>query len=205
VPPINVALVGMTGVGKSTLVNILKLEGSLAVDAQVNNDTDPCTLEATRYEVVEAGTTYHIWDTRGLNEASKKGFIKRCFPSSWTTPEADRQLENLLSGEPKIDVVLFCIRIDKIRTLEHWEMHTKIDIPPNMKVAVVVTQMEGDIGSSQWKETCKDTAKLTTKGVILDTDLMEGVPKFKNLQEQDAKDCRVNILDLISRCQSRGC
>ncbi|KAF9223728.1 hypothetical protein BS17DRAFT_671025, partial [Gyrodon lividus] len=67
----NVALAGATGVGKSTLVNILK--GSMV--AKANYESGPCTTKATRYEVVEAGTTYCIHDTRGLNEASVQGAI----------------------------------------------------------------------------------------------------------------------------------
>ncbi|KIK91380.1 hypothetical protein PAXRUDRAFT_830900 [Paxillus rubicundulus Ve08.2h10] len=188
---INVALVGMTGVGKSTLVNILK--GSEV--AEVNNDSKPCTLGATCYEVVESGTTYHIWDTRGLNEASWRRF--NWFP--WVSLDANAQLKNLLSGgqkgSPEIDLVLLCVGGEKIGIQAHWEAYTKI--PTSIKVAVVVTRM-GDIGSSQWRQTCKDTAKL--KGIELDTNVMEGVPKFRDLQEQKARDCRDKILALISRC-----
>ncbi|KAF8844616.1 hypothetical protein BDN67DRAFT_977911 [Paxillus ammoniavirescens] len=191
---INVALVGITGVGKSTLVNILK--GSEV--ARANNDTNPCTLEATPYEVVDSGTTYRIWDTRGLNEASWKVFS--WLP--WVSNDANAQLKNLLRGNnsTKIDVVLLCIERAKIQIASHWGVHT--EIPTNIKVAVVVTRMGiGDIGSSEWKGTCKDAAN--RKGVVLNTNLVEGVPMFtgRDFQEQKIKDCRGKILALISRCR----
>ncbi|KIJ18959.1 hypothetical protein PAXINDRAFT_166876 [Paxillus involutus ATCC 200175] len=186
---INVALVGMTGVGKSTLINILK--GSEVAEA--NNDVKPCTLKATCYEVGDSETgTYHIWDTRGLNEASSKrpGLL------SWVFNDANAQLKNVLSDK-NINVVLLCIEWEKIGIAAHREVHTKI--PTDIKVAVVVTRMGKELEDIEWKETCKGTAG--PKQVVFDTNLMEGVPTFKNLQEQKMKVCRGKILALISRCR----
>ncbi|KIK99588.1 hypothetical protein PAXRUDRAFT_822583 [Paxillus rubicundulus Ve08.2h10] len=201
--PINVALVGKTGAGKSTLVNVLK--GSAV--AEVNNNAMPCTPHPICYEVEEAGTTYHIWDTKGLSEASEEAattpldrFLK--FFAGIISPDADRQLKNFLRGKnPKINLILLCVDSSKIGTKAQWKIYTKVRTTKKAKMAVVVTRM-GDGESSEWKKICEDTAQYHCR-VTLDANFMEAVPIVTDLQDQRVQDCRDNIMKLISRCQSK--
>ncbi|KAG6374364.1 hypothetical protein JVT61DRAFT_4398 [Boletus reticuloceps] len=111
---LHVAIVGNTGVGKSTLVNVLKGDEI----AEVNNDVKPCTTRKKEYEVVDGNTTYHIWDTRGLNEASEKEVLPiRILKFARILPDADRELKRFLRGrEPSVDLVLLCIDAKKTRS-----------------------------------------------------------------------------------------
>ncbi|KIJ13413.1 hypothetical protein PAXINDRAFT_13750 [Paxillus involutus ATCC 200175] len=197
---VNVAIVGKTGVGKSTLVNVL--QG--CEDAKANNDARPCTAQATCHKVVEDGTTYHIWDTRGLNEASEEAAtrpLERLLRFFGVSPDADSRLKKFLLGkDPKIDLVLLCIDGSKIAVKTQWKTYTKLPVK-KIRVAVVVTRMrDGDISNSEWKKTCQDAAKGIVRGSI-DVSLMEGVPTFTDIQDQKVKDCRVKIFTLISRCR----
>ncbi|KAF8843721.1 hypothetical protein BDN67DRAFT_113856 [Paxillus ammoniavirescens] len=137
-PTINVAVVGITGAGKSTLVNVLK--GSH--DAEANNDVEPCTIKTTPYEVVEAEATYRIWDTRGLHEPSQEAAttpLQRFLNFFRISPDADHQLKKFLRGtDPKINLVLLCIDGSKIAVKTHWKVYTKVHVK-RIKVAVVVT------------------------------------------------------------------
>ncbi|KAH0833073.1 P-loop containing nucleoside triphosphate hydrolase protein [Lanmaoa asiatica] len=196
---LHVALVGMTGVGKSTLVNVLKGEEK----AEVNNNVRPCTTRTIQYEVVEGGTRYYIWDTRGLNEASEQAAVPtRFLRFVGIVPNAERELKKLLRGEdPRVNLVLLCIDAKKIRVKDHWKNYNKIyaDLcERKLKVAVVVTQMgERDFRGTEWKRTCEVTAK----GVVEefpDARLMEAVPKFEELDDPRLKECKSRILGLIS-------
>ena len=115
----HVALVGMTGVGKSTLVNVLKGEEV----AKADNNVKPCTTQAMKYELVERGIEYRIWDTRGLNEASE-GALVRLGKFCRILPDADRELKKLLRGnDPRFNLVLLCIDAKKIRVNVHWKVY----------------------------------------------------------------------------------
>ena len=197
-PIVHVALVGVTGVGKSTLVNVLM--GKAAAEA--NNNVRPCTTRATRYEVVEGGTTYCIWDTRGLNEGSEATLPIRVLRLANIVPDSNRELKRLLRGKnPRVDLVLLCIEAKKIRVKVHWKIYNKIYVDfckSEKKVAVVVTQMgEKDFRGSEWKRQCA----LTARGVVEEfpnAGLMEAVPRFEELDDSRVKDCRDRILGLIS-------
>lgn len=193
----HVALVGTTGVGKSTLVNVLKGKEI----AEVNNNVRPCTTRAMQYEVIEGGTKYCIWDTRGLNEASQ-GVPTRALKFFKILPDADRELKKLLRGNnPRFNLVVLCIDAKKIRVDVHWKLFNLIYADfcqRRLKVAVVATQMgERDFRGAEWKRTCKDTAK----GVVEefpDERLMEAMPKFEELDDPRVKECKSRILTLIS-------
>ncbi|KAF9245015.1 hypothetical protein BU15DRAFT_71366 [Melanogaster broomeanus] len=75
---------GETGVGKSSIINLI-----LGVDnrATTSRDAAPCTTGFTPYDVALWGTTYRLWDTPGLNEASRFKF---------SVPPSERALKKFL-------------------------------------------------------------------------------------------------------------
>lgn len=195
----NVAIVGNTGVGKSTLVNVLKGERIAAVD----NNVRPCTTRTMSYDVVEGGTRYRIWDTRGLNEGSEKSApITGLLRLLGVLPDAEREVRKFLRGRnPSVNFVLLCIDARKIKVEVHWKIYNKIYVDfceRGVKVAVVVMQLgERDIRSSEWKRTCQ----VTSGGIVdnfPDARWMEAVPRFDELSDPSVKDCRGRILRLIS-------
>ncbi|KAF9243441.1 hypothetical protein BU15DRAFT_42833, partial [Melanogaster broomeanus] len=199
---INVALVGTTGVGKSTLVNVLK--GSKI--AETSNDAEPRTSEPARYEVEGAGIC--IWDTRGLDEASEgaaKSALKGFLRFFRIIPDADHELKNFLCGkQPEINLVLFCMERSKIEVEAHWKTYNKIRVDfckKGITVGVVVTRMDDaeihDQGS-MWKSKCRSTAQRVVKKLLVpDLNLIEAVPKFTELEDEEVKDCKKRILKLI--------
>ncbi|KAF8121740.1 P-loop containing nucleoside triphosphate hydrolase protein [Boletus edulis] len=203
---LHVAIVGNTGVGKSTLVNVLKGDEI----AEVNNDVKPCTTRKKEYEVVDGNTTYHIWDTRGLNEASEKEVLPiRILKFARILPDADRELKRFLRGkEPSVDLVLLCIDAKKTKVEVHWKIFDKVYVDfceEGLKVAVVVTRLkEKDFSGpgSEWKGTCKGTAKKVVKE-FPDMSLIEAVPEFGELSDKSVNECRGRILTLISKACSR--
>ncbi|KAG9315023.1 P-loop containing nucleoside triphosphate hydrolase protein [Chiua virens] len=192
----HVALVGKTGVGKSTLVNVLKGEQV----AEVNNNVRPCTTQPMSYEVVEGDARYCIWDTRGLEEASEQSGISRMLKLARMVPDAERGLKNFLCGDnPRIDLVLLCIDAKKIRVNIHWKIYNKIytDLcEKRLRVAIVVTHMcERDFGG--WKTTCEVAAR----GVVDEfptASLMEAVPMFEGPGDPRVEECKRRIMGLIS-------
>jgi len=194
---IHVALIGVTGVGKSSIVNVLTGKAI----AQVDNGVKPCTTKAKGYEVVKADTTYCIWDTRGLNEG--KELEKGSLASSWMGQllgfDAESKLKKLLHDKNP-DLALLCVDAKKTGNSDHWSIYDNIfaNLPERMKVAVVVTRLRGgDLQDSTWKERCEANAR----GVFKEfpgASMIEGVPEFNKLDDQEVKDSRDRILTLIS-------
>jgi len=194
---IHVAFIGETGAGKSSIVNLLTGKEI----AQVNNDREPCTIKAAaEYKVVKADTIYHIWDTRGLNLGKEPGKVSfaRMGQKLGFIHNAESELKKLLHDQTP-DLVLLCIDARKISISDHWSMYGDIfaSLRKRMKVAVVVTRLE-DLQGSAWKERYEAMAR----GVFWEfpgASMIEGVPKFEELDDQDLKDCRDRILTLISK------
>ena len=198
----HVALVGVTGVGKSTIVNVLA--GSNR--ANVTNDATPCTARPGRYDIEEEGVSYTLWDTRGLNEATEQeatGPIVRFLRLLRVVPDADHELRKFLRGKnPKIHLILFCIEAEKIRVEAQWKNYDKIYVKfckRKIKVAVVVTRMDWNTRDTDWKGTCEGMAREVV-GESLDARLVEAVPTFERLE--DTTDCRSKILRLVSNFSS---
>ena len=197
-PTKHVALVGVTGVGKSTIVNVLT--GSNR--ANVTNDVTPCTVRPDRYDIEEEGINYTLWDTRGLNEATEQeatGPIARFLRLLRVVPDADHDLRKFLRGKnPKIHLIVFCIEAKKIRVDAQWKNYDKIYAKfckRRIKVAVVVTRLDWNIRNTDWKATCEGMAREVV-GESLDARLVEAVPTFERLE--DTRDCRSKILRLVS-------
>jgi len=197
-PSKHIALVGVTGVGKSTIVNVLT--GSNR--ASVTNDVKPCTARPDRYGIQEEGVNYTLWDTRGLNEATEQeamGPITRFLRLLRVVPDADHELRKFLRGKnPRINLILFCIEAEKIRVDAQWKNYDKIYVKfckRKIKVAVVVTRMDWNTRNTDWKGTCEGMAR-DVVGESLDARLVEAVPTFEKLE--DTGDCRSKILRLVS-------
>jgi len=198
----HVALVGVTGVGKSTLVNVL-------VDsyhAKVNNDAEPCTTERESYNTEFGGTRFTLWDTRGLNEPREKEVtsplarFRRIFRMR---PSEDRELQTFLRGNnPAINIVLFCIEAKDIRGRSQWKSYGKVYkkfCKKKVKIVVVVTKLDEKTHGIDWKNTCMLKAREVARGSPGSEGSIEAVPELHQKPE-DMRDCqcRDDILRLLS-------
>ena len=70
----NIIIFGETGVGKSSLVNMLVSEG--APRANVSSQALGCTFASLPYLIKLSEQEYRIWDTAGLNEGTYSSPLK---------------------------------------------------------------------------------------------------------------------------------
>ncbi|KAH0831380.1 hypothetical protein J3R83DRAFT_14043 [Lanmaoa asiatica] len=109
----NVLVVGETGVGKSSIINLIARQSLADVSAGVSVGTTGCTTEAAPYDVVLTDhqgldCPIHLFDTVGLNEpsVSKDDYL--------TAVEKAYVLITELRCRGGIHLLLFCVRGDKI-------------------------------------------------------------------------------------------
>ncbi|KAF9222626.1 hypothetical protein BS17DRAFT_172839 [Gyrodon lividus] len=98
----NVIFIGDTGSGKSSIINLIAGDGLAAISSGV----PACTTRITHYDVPLWGRTYRLWDTPGLNEASRFGF-------TFSTPASETLLKAFIRErylKREIDLVVFCVR-----------------------------------------------------------------------------------------------
>ncbi|KAI6030463.1 P-loop containing nucleoside triphosphate hydrolase protein [Pisolithus orientalis] len=102
----NIVFAGETGVGKSSLINLLfDLEVS-----PTSNDILGVTDERKRFIAVQDGDVYRLWDTPGLNEGTHGNVLTR---------QAMKELESLfkeLEAVGDVHLLVFCFRFTKYFT-----------------------------------------------------------------------------------------
>lgn len=105
--PLNVLIIGETGVGKSSVVNLIAGE----VRAEVSPDCDVCTTKTTRYDITIGSMSLHVWEIVGFNQPRD--------PTDNEIPVPDVDLGSILADDKAtaVDVVLFCMRAERVREI----------------------------------------------------------------------------------------
>ena len=143
----NVLIVGETGVGKSSVINLIAGEQI----ADVSSSANGCTMEATSYDVVltdNQGLPHHVrlFDTVGLNEPglSKNGYL--------TAIEKANVLIAELQRTGGIRLLIFCIRGSRITSVTQTNYHLFRDIlcQNQVPVAFVITGLENEQSMEAW-------------------------------------------------------
>jgi len=142
--PRNIVVFGQTGVGKSSLINMLA--GSAV--AKAGNGAGGCTTSNRSYDISHKNAnghsdSYTFWDTAGLNEGQEGNVPKDALP-------------NLLKivTEHGVDLAIYCIRgrlgdITRINYDLFWGIICKKGVP----IVLVVTGLEAEQDMDKWWKT----------------------------------------------------
>lgn len=137
-----VLVIGTTGVGKSSMINLLA-NGKVA---PVSDNATGCTSQIQSYSIQHDNTQYEFIDTVGLN------------PSSGGPVDDRKSLSDLLNYIKKHDqgfhCVLFVTRKGRIGTMfhENYFIVVKCFIRKQIPIILVVTGCESDDTLDNWKK-----------------------------------------------------
>ncbi|KAF8654300.1 hypothetical protein AX16_003559 [Volvariella volvacea WC 439] len=140
--PYNVLIFGQTGVGKSSLVNMLAGQNI----ARTSNGAMGCTFGSTPCDISLSinGRSIRLWDTAGLNEAAHG------------TVSAEEAVENLktlvaeLNG--RIDLLVYCITGGRLReiVMVNYDLFFRVFCQKKVPIMLVVTGLELEEDMEKW-------------------------------------------------------
>ncbi|KAI6103296.1 P-loop containing nucleoside triphosphate hydrolase protein [Pisolithus thermaeus] len=143
-PPkkINIILLGQTGVGKSSLVNLIA--GQRIAD--VSPDADVCTKSPTEYRFEAGVHDFRIWDTTGLEEP--EGGV-----NGYTTAISKTlQLIRRLAAAGGVNLLLLCMKGPKVTraTQGNYRLFYEILCEEYVPVGLVITHLEREDDMEEW-------------------------------------------------------
>ncbi|KIJ06534.1 hypothetical protein PAXINDRAFT_19376 [Paxillus involutus ATCC 200175] len=142
-PSINIILFGETGVGKSSVVNLIA--GQKVAD--VSPETGLCTMSSTHYAFFVEGRQFHIWDTVSLEEPELGG-ANGYLPAVQKSNELIQQL----STQGGVDLLLFCMRGNRVTatTQSNYRLFYEVLCGSKVPIALVVTHLEREPVMEDW-------------------------------------------------------
>ncbi|KAH7888529.1 P-loop containing nucleoside triphosphate hydrolase protein [Phlebopus sp. FC_14] len=142
----NVLLFGETGVGKSSVINMLVGKEV----AEVSSGATGCTFSCERYETNLNGRGFVLWDTIGLNE----GDFGRIPPD-----DAERRLKTLMrTVEDGLSLLIYVIRGTRYREILriNYDLFYRGLCGGRVPVVVVITGLENEQSMDSWWYENKD-------------------------------------------------
>jgi len=129
----NVLVVGQTGDGKSSVVNLIAGQNL----APTGDDLQHCTERCTEYPILVGGHQFQVFDTFGVLEPQVDGKL-------YTEAIADTYgAINAFKARGGIDIILYCIRDDKTNDLQkmknYFRLFHEVLCDEEVPIAVVVT------------------------------------------------------------------
>ncbi|KAG2739530.1 hypothetical protein P692DRAFT_20359735, partial [Suillus brevipes Sb2] len=126
----NILVVGQTGCGKSSVVNILAGESW----APTSSDLNHCTTHWTEYTLPINTRSFHIFDTIGFLEPGLD-------TKEYTDAIADTyRAIDALRKRGGIDLLLYCVRDEEIEKMKgHYRLLHEVFCGADVPVALVVT------------------------------------------------------------------
>ena len=143
---LNIILFGETGVGKSSLVNLIAGKEV----AQTSGDSDACTMTYRPYSFQVHGISYTIWDTRGFDEADTtmkaKGYL--------AAVEQAYKLIQDLTAAGGVDLLVLCHREGRITatTRSNYRLFYEVLCESNVPIALAITFLERHARMEDWWE-----------------------------------------------------
>jgi small GTP-binding protein len=137
----NVVLVGETGAGKSSIINMIAGSTELA---PTSNGAAGCTFEHHSYSLPVYGRNFNFFDTAGLDEG-EKGTVERSV--------AIAKLYKLITHlDGRIDLLMFCMRAPRIKNATHqnWKIFQEILCKKQVPTVLVVTGLESEDNMDEW-------------------------------------------------------
>lgn len=139
---VNIVLFGETGVGKSSVINLIA--GRQV--ASVSPDAEGRTLSSRRYSFPVGGRTFHIWDTAGLEqpEMGAVGYMAAI--------EGALTLIQELAKQGGLDLLLFCMRGNRVTatTQSNYRLFYEVLCRSQVPIALVVTHLEREPDMNAW-------------------------------------------------------
>ncbi|OJA18652.1 hypothetical protein AZE42_11681 [Rhizopogon vesiculosus] len=139
--PVNVIVFGESGVGKSSIINMLMGEPVAAV----SNQAVGCTYASNKFRATIAGKEVMLYDTAGLNEAE----------AGTVSPEqAIRNLRSLVKDLKTVNLLVYCIRGTRFRKIvaDNYKIFCNTICGGDRKVPVVlvITGLENEETIDDW-------------------------------------------------------
>jgi len=140
-PPVNVIVFGESGVGKSSIINMLMGEPVAAV----SNQAVGCTYASTKFRATIDDREVMLYDTAGLNEA-KAGTV--------SPEQAVQNLRLLVNDLKTVNLLVYCIRGTRYRKIvgDNYNIFCNTICGGDRKVPVVlvVTGLENEENMDGW-------------------------------------------------------
>ncbi|KAH0827581.1 P-loop containing nucleoside triphosphate hydrolase protein [Lanmaoa asiatica] len=138
----NVVLFGETGVGKSSVINLIAQKEV----AKVSSDVNGCTMQSTRYDIPFGDLNFAIFDTIGLEEPQMgvNGYLKAI--------EKAYELIVKLGAAGGIHLLLFCMRGGRITatTQSNYRLFYEGLCSTKVPIALVFTGLEREAQMEDW-------------------------------------------------------
>ncbi|KAL4074305.1 P-loop containing nucleoside triphosphate hydrolase protein [Scleroderma yunnanense] len=140
--PINIILFGETGVGKSSVVNLIARRPV----AEVSSDVNGCTMHSKEYKFDVGPMRVSIWDTTGLEEPEMG--VNGYFPAI----EKAWLLIKRLREAGGVDLLLFCIRGNRVTTTtqSNYRLFYEILCGQKVPIALIITHLERETDMEDW-------------------------------------------------------
>jgi len=221
---VDILLAGQTGVGRSTLINMISANDGSTLLAKVSNDVRPCPIETTMHAAqLELGGTAlecNLWDTRGLDEAvdhpnlmdTAAKWLRQQGFGLFSRRQHERDLRNICrkrvhdqsDGEqsrsaPTV-ILMWCIHASKIDVPIHWQHFRKVFVEycdRRVKPVIVITQMTPGF-AKEWEKRCKDQLGLLGLGIDV-ADLLLMVRKYRDTSSPEYKEDSLALRSLVFR------
>jgi len=185
----NVILFGETGGGKSSIVNLLA--GSEV--APTASSARGCTFQSQRYQVDFPDSSFHIYDTAGLNEGE-----------TGSVPSADAiiQLYSLLQSlDTGVNLLVFCMRGPRLRSVAHdnWRFFQDIVCQKKVPIVLVITGLEHEDVMDRWwldNKSAFQEQGMFPHGVACIT----AIKGKNNAFEAEYKESRVKMEHILTKC-----
>ncbi|KAG1831903.1 P-loop containing nucleoside triphosphate hydrolase protein, partial [Suillus subalutaceus] len=138
----NIVLFGASGVGKSSVVNLMAGEKVAATSASM----DRCTMRWKEYTIGFGGESYKVFDTVGLEEPQlgMEEYLDSVENAYALIKELDKQ-----GG---IDLLLFCIRAGRMTaTLQsNYRLFHEFLCEKKVPIVLVITNLEREQRMEDW-------------------------------------------------------
>ncbi|KAG0704684.1 kinase-like domain-containing protein [Suillus ampliporus] len=134
--PLNVLLFGETGVGKSSVINLIMGRDA----AQTSPDAETCTLEHTSHEVILGTRRFKLWE---VSSVDSMGFFQTLF-YKWRLKKSYKKLYK----DDGVYLLLYCMRGSRAQRalIRDYKFFTNVVGPTanagGVPVAAVVTCLE---------------------------------------------------------------
>jgi len=187
---INIILFGETGVGKSSVINLIA--GRTVADTSPN--VRGCTMSSQQYAFTVGGRRFCIWDTVGLEEPEMgvNGYLAAI--------ENALELIQQLSQRGGVSLLLFCIRGNRITstTQSNYRLFYEVLCNSDVPISLVITNVERESNMEDWW--ARNHGGLEKYGIkSAGHACVTGLPYHSKYE-----DSKVAIQNLLAGCDGEG-